>query len=105
MPPLIKGDEMTNDNELHSEISCKECQMGRLTRRYVTYITWLGDEMITVPDFPAWICDVCGARIYDGHALNRLSLLLSPNAGRPTLKPAGFIASSLSNKARPSQPS
>jgi YgiT-type zinc finger domain-containing protein len=57
--------------------------MGRLNRRFVTYITWLGDEMITVPDFPAWVCDVCGSRIYDGNAVNRLSLLLSPNAGHP----------------------
>ena len=78
MPPLIKGDEMTNDNELHSEISCKECQMGRLSRRYVTYITWLGDEMITVPDFPAWICDICGKLEYDLQALDNLALMLNP---------------------------
>lgn len=52
-------------------------------RRYITYFTWLGDELITVPDFPAWICDVCGRREYDGFALNQLSLLLSPNAGKP----------------------
>ena len=78
-------------NEGTPVLTCKECQMGRLNRRFVTYITWLGDEMITVPDFPAWICDICGTRIYDGHALNRLSLLLSPNAGRPTLRPAASI--------------
>lgn len=72
-------------------ITCKECQMGRLQRRYVTYITWLGDEMITVPDFPAWVCDMCGARIYDGPALDRLSLLLSPNAGRSTLRPKSSL--------------
>lgn len=65
--------------------------MGRLRRRYVTYITWLDDEMITVPDFPAWVCDVCGARIYDVPALNRLSLLLSPNAGRSTLRPKSSL--------------
>lgn len=82
---------VNQENLVNLVITCKECQMGRLNRRYVTYITWLGDEMITVPDFPAWICDMCGARIYDGQALNRLSLLLSPNAGRPTLRPSSLI--------------
>jgi YgiT-type zinc finger domain-containing protein len=64
-------------------IPCNECQAGHLRRRYLTYFTWLGDELITVPDFPAWVCDVCGRREYDVHAVNQLSLLLNPNAGRP----------------------
>ncbi|MCE1253018.1 MAG: YgiT-type zinc finger protein [Anaerolineae bacterium] len=63
--------------------SCRECQAGQMRRRYVTYFTWMGDELITVPDFPAWVCDVCGRREYDPRALNHLSLLLSPNAGKP----------------------
>lgn len=61
---------------------CRECQAGKLRRQYVTYLTWLGDELISVPDFPAWVCDVCGRREYDMQALNRLSLLLSPHAGK-----------------------
>ena len=53
-------------------------------RSVVTYLTYLGDELISVPDFPAWICDICGRREYDQHALNQLSLILSPTAGTPT---------------------
>ncbi len=67
-------------------IPCSECQAGQLHLQFVTYFTWLGDELITVPDFPAWRCDVCGRREYDLHALNQLSLLLNPNAGRPNRK-------------------
>jgi YgiT-type zinc finger domain-containing protein len=52
--------------------------------KYMTYFTWLGDELITVSNFPAWVCDVCGKREYDPHAMNQLNLLLNPNAGRPT---------------------
>lgn len=51
-------------------------------RAYVAYYTWLGNELITVPDFPAWVCDMCGRCDYDENALTRLSLLLSPNAGK-----------------------
>ena len=67
-------------------LPCTECQAGQMRRVFVTYFTWLGDELITVPDFPAWRCDVCGRREYDLHALNQLSLLLNPNAGKPNRK-------------------
>lgn len=55
--------------------------------RYITYFTWLSDELITVPNFPAWICDVCGRREYDEHAVSWLSMLLNPNAGRAANNP------------------
>lgn len=55
-------------------------------RDYVAYFTWLGDELISVPDFPAWVCDICGRCEYDENALTRLTLLLSPNAGK-TISP------------------
>lgn len=46
-------------------------------------MTWLGNDLITVPNFPAWICDLCGHRTFDAHALAQLSLLLNPEAGTP----------------------
>lgn len=54
--------------------------------RYITYFTWLGAELITVPHFPAWVCDVCGKREYDESAVNWLNMLLDPNAGKPNAK-------------------
>ena len=62
---------------------CKECQAGIVRPRYVTYFTWLKDELITVPNFPAWVCDVCGKREYDQRAISWLTMLLNPSAGRP----------------------
>jgi len=41
--------------------------------------------MITVPDFPAWICDMCGKREYDMQALNDLALLLFPPIPTPKI--------------------
>jgi len=46
-------------------------------------MTWLGNDLITVPNFPAWICDMCGDRTYDAQALAQLSILLNPEAGTP----------------------
>lgn len=75
------------DLDLPQPAPCNECQAGMMQVRYITYFTWLGDELITVQNFPAWICDVCGRREYDERAISWLTMLLSPNAGRPTSKP------------------
>jgi YgiT-type zinc finger domain-containing protein len=65
-------------------IPCSECQAGIMHYRKVTYLTWLNEDLITVPDFPAWVCDVCGRREYDGQAIFQLNLMLNPTAGKPT---------------------
>jgi len=63
---------------------CNECSAGVMHLRHITYFTWLGEELITVPNFPAWVCDMCGKREYDERAISWLTMLLSPNAGDPT---------------------
>jgi YgiT-type zinc finger domain-containing protein len=75
------------DTSLGVTIPCNECQAGQMHRHFITYFTWLGDELITVPDFPAWVCDVCGRREYDLHALSQLNLMLNPNAGKSSSRP------------------
>ncbi|MCC6499772.1 MAG: YgiT-type zinc finger protein [Anaerolineales bacterium] len=60
---------------------CSHCGAGVMHLRHITYFTWLGGELITVPDFPAWICDVCGRREYDERAITWLTMLLNPEAG------------------------
>lgn len=69
-------------------------------RTYVAYFTWLGDELISVPDFPAWSCDLCGRCEYDENALTRLTLLLSPNAGK-TLTPARYVHKKIKARTKP----
>ena len=83
---------------------CKECQSGKMQLRHLAYLTWLGNELVVVPDFPAWVCDVCGRREDDINALNRLSLILSPNAGKSSVNKRRIIQEQKS-KPRPSTPS
>ena len=76
-------------NEAHhplpiQSIPCSECSAGVMHRRHITYFTWLGEELITVPNFPAWVCDMCGKREYDERAVTMLAMLLNPEAGNPT---------------------
>lgn len=51
---------------------------------FMTYFTWLDNELVSVPNFPAWVCDVCGRREYDTRAISWLNMMLSPNAGKPS---------------------
>ena len=72
--------------DLPQPVPCNNCQAGMMQVRYITYFTWLSEELITVPNFPAWVCDVCGRREYDERAISWLTMLLNPNAGKPTSK-------------------
>ena len=64
--------------------TCPECHAGIMRQSFITYFTWLGIELITVPDFPAWVCDMCGRRDYDPQAISWLNTLLNPNTGHPS---------------------
>ena len=84
-------------------IQCDECQVGKMSRTYITYFTWIGDELISVPDFPAWVCDMCGRSEYDLDAVSRMSLLLNPVVGDPISKTYSLSTSTDHEKARPHQ--
>ena len=74
--------------------------------RFITYFTWLDEELVTVPNFPAWVCDVCGKREYDERAVSWLTTLLSPNAGHTTLhsRPRHRAPTLKRGASRPSTP-
>jgi YgiT-type zinc finger domain-containing protein len=61
---------------------CSECQAGVMHLEHLTYFTWLDEELVTVPNFPAWVCDLCGRREYDSRAVSRLTALLNPETGK-----------------------
>lgn len=62
---------------------CPECQVGNLRPRRVSYFTMEGKNLVSVPDFPAWVCDVCGRREYDSSALAELRAMLDTTRHGP----------------------
>jgi YgiT-type zinc finger domain-containing protein len=72
------ADQLRFFNNPTSMIPCSECHIGQMHQTKVTYFTWLGEDLVTVPDFPAWVCDICGRLEYDFEALNNLAILLLP---------------------------
>ncbi|HET7011610.1 MAG TPA: YgiT-type zinc finger protein [Anaerolineales bacterium] len=62
---------------------CPECQVGALRPAHVSYFSSVSGRPVAVPDFPAWVCDVCGRREYDQAALAELRAMLeSDRLGR-----------------------
>ena len=55
---------------------CPECQVGALRPAHVSYFSHAYGRPVAVPDFPAWVCDVCGRREYDQAALVELRAML-----------------------------
>jgi YgiT-type zinc finger domain-containing protein len=76
----MSQEQAPNDEQMVAP--CPECQTGMLHLEHITYFTWLNDELVTVPNFPAWVCDMCGRREYDTRAVKWLNALLHPEAGR-----------------------
>jgi YgiT-type zinc finger domain-containing protein len=68
--------------EQKESYQCTDCQAGVKHLRHITYFTWLDEELVTVPNFPAWVCDVCGRREYDARAISWLVTILNPETGK-----------------------
>jgi YgiT-type zinc finger domain-containing protein len=82
---------------------CSECQAGMMHLQHITYFTWLDEELVTVPNFPAWVCDLCGRREYDSRAISWLVTILNPETGKaPASKRRPRPALKRRNGSRPS---
>ena len=55
---------------------CPHCQTGTLHLRRVVFAQWYGGQFVTMPNFPGWVCDVCGECEYDAVALDQINTLL-----------------------------
>ena len=64
--------------------SCPECQVGALQNSAVPYYAILEGTLVVVPDFPAWVCDICRHCEYDENALEALRVILGPAAHIPS---------------------
>jgi YgiT-type zinc finger domain-containing protein len=80
---------------------CPNCQIGTLKPRRAFFFTLQDGRPICVPDFPAWVCDLCGSRQYDPTALIELRVMLE--ADRRTRRRRRYL-STRSNPESSRQP-
>jgi YgiT-type zinc finger domain-containing protein len=55
---------------------CQHCLAGTLRLQQVVFAHWYGGQFITIPNFPGWVCDVCGETEYDSVALEQVETIL-----------------------------
>jgi YgiT-type zinc finger domain-containing protein len=64
--------------------TCPECHSGRMKPTGAFLFVERAGMPLCIPDFPAWVCDMCGLREYDHLALSELEVMLDSNR-----RPAG----------------
>ena len=67
---------------------CPTCHIGHLDLSLKTYVHQYGETLISAPNTPAWVCDVCHNIEFDPEAIQRLEMLIGqggtpPNRYRP----------------------
>ncbi len=66
----------TNPPNTQPTYICQHCLAGTLRLRQVAFAHWYGGQFITIPNFPAWVCDVCGETEYDAVAMDQVETIL-----------------------------
>lgn len=55
---------------------CPSCHTGKIERRKVVFVQWQQPNSVVVDHIPAMVCDTCGEKSFDSHALSNLHHLL-----------------------------
>lgn len=76
---------MKNELPLNPE-TCPRCMVGRIKQRPVTLSEVIDGYLLSIPNFPAWMCDICHAFMYDPVAMDELHTFLTskPDAKQKT---------------------
>lgn len=72
---------------------CPECRFGRMKTTTAPYIVVVHTQVLTMPNVPATVCDVCGSTAYEIGYLNKLQQHLHYHF--PIKKPSASISVSL----------
>jgi len=80
---------------------CPHCYFGRIRPGKRSFAARTNGKPLMVPDFPAWICDVCGFTIYDPASLLNLQRLLTTPSKPRFNHPAPKTTEPLSPTSQP----
>jgi len=62
-------------------MNCEKCRIGHYHLTSAPYLRWLDDQIMVIPDSPAYACDICDNMVYDANFLDKLQMLLDQLAG------------------------
>ena len=58
--------------------TCPRCYVGRIQQKGTLLSTIVNGELLSIPNFPTWVCDMCHISMYDPAAIAQLRALLVP---------------------------
>ena len=56
---------------------CPNCYIGRISRKSKSLVAMFDGKPVSFPAFPAWVCDVCHAFVYDPEALAHVQTIMA----------------------------
>ncbi len=100
---------MPTENENPRQVStCPHCLAGTLNLKRLVYARWYGRHFVTIPNFPSWVCDVCGSLEHDAAALEQVRIIFGREASaapgaarRGGASPAPFLSEPRTPGRRP----
>lgn len=71
--------------------ACPRCQIGTMQPTTATYTAMYRGSLLSIPNIPAWTCDICQYTEYEDMAMGRLEALageylFAPEAERQNAK-------------------
>ncbi len=66
----------------NEHLICPNCHLGHMDLKLATYVQQYGETLISVPNTPVWICDVCHTRQFDEFSIQRIEAMIG-QAGPP----------------------
>lgn len=62
-------------------MNCEICRIGQYRSTTAPYLRWFDEQIMVIPDSPAFACDICDHLVYDINFLSTLQTLLDQLAG------------------------
>jgi YgiT-type zinc finger domain-containing protein len=62
---------------------CYQCGGELLQQRVRKIHTWRGELLGIIENVPAWVCNQCGTRYYDGEVLEKIDQMVNDRSAAP----------------------
>ncbi len=79
--------KLNPESEIIEKAYCQQCGMGVLHVEMKTLLRIIKNDVVFIPEFPLWKCDICKWVEYDDESLEQLIRVVGP----------GFLLNSGSN--------
>jgi len=67
------------ETEIIERAYCQQCGMGVLHVEIKTLFRIINNDVVFIPDFPLWKCDICKWIEYDDESLEQLIRVVGPS--------------------------